>query len=107
EYLDRRYPEEAEEASQFHWVLLGKSKQSLYVVNRTVTGVLLDEVKGPAGRNYKEHVVRIATKHRIPDAVWESFDDALDALTAGGEPIPSEPESESEPEAPKKTQRRK
>ncbi|KAK6966696.1 hypothetical protein R3P38DRAFT_3245548 [Favolaschia claudopus] len=96
---------QAEEASEFHWVLLGKSKQSLYVVNRTVTGVLLDEVKGTTKST--SFGLSPATKHRIPDAVWESFDDALDALTAGGEPIPSEPESESEPEAPKKTQRRK
>ncbi|KAK7007964.1 hypothetical protein R3P38DRAFT_1623314 [Favolaschia claudopus] len=104
EYLDRCY---AEDATEFHWVLLSKSKQTLFALDRKVTGELLDEVKGAVGRNYKEHSIRIATKHRIPEAAWKSFDDALDAMTAGGEPIPSESESESELEPPPKPRARK
>ncbi|KAK7013585.1 hypothetical protein R3P38DRAFT_3005323 [Favolaschia claudopus] len=99
EYLDRCYPDDA---AEFHWVLLGKSKHTLFAMDRKVTGELLDEVKGAAGRGYREQTIRIATKHRIPEAAWKSFDDALDAMTAGGDPIPSESESESELEPPPK-----
>ncbi|KAK6971964.1 hypothetical protein R3P38DRAFT_3138412 [Favolaschia claudopus] len=104
EYLDRCYPDDA---AEFHWVLLGKSKQTLFAMDRKVTGELLDEVKGAAGRGYREQTIRIATKHRIPEAAWKSFDDALDAMTAGGDPIPSESESESELEPPPKRRARK
>ncbi|KAK7037120.1 hypothetical protein R3P38DRAFT_3263088 [Favolaschia claudopus] len=104
EYLDRCYPDDA---AEFHWVLLGKSKHTLFAMDRKVTGELLDEVKGAAGRGYREQTIRIATKHRIPEAAWKSFDDALDAMTAGGDPIPSESESESELEPPPKRRARK
>ncbi|KAK7000662.1 hypothetical protein R3P38DRAFT_3057202 [Favolaschia claudopus] len=97
EYLDRCY---AEDAAKFHW-------QTLFALDRKVTGELLDEVKGAVGRNYKQHSIHIATKHRIPEAAWKSFDDALEAMTAGGEPIPSESESESELEPPPKPRARK
>ncbi|KAK6983887.1 hypothetical protein R3P38DRAFT_3293198 [Favolaschia claudopus] len=82
-------------------------KETLFAMDRKVTGELLDEVKGAAGRGYREQTIRIATKHRIPEAAWKSFDDALDAMTAGGDPIPSESESESELERPPKPRARK
>ncbi|KAK6969265.1 hypothetical protein R3P38DRAFT_2576566, partial [Favolaschia claudopus] len=107
DYLDRCYPDDA---AEFHWVLLGKSKQTLFAMDRKVTGELLDEVKGAAGRGYREQTIHIGadqTKHRIPEATWKSFDDALDAMTAGGDPIPSESESESELEPPPKRRARK
>ena len=40
-------------AGFYHWILLGAAGHQLYVINRpTVTGKVLDEVKGTAGRKW-------------------------------------------------------
>lgn len=58
EFMDARYPENA--PPELHWVLLGKHQRTVFVKNRPdITGEELEDAKGPANRNHKDHIVRI------------------------------------------------
>ncbi|KAF8217043.1 hypothetical protein K438DRAFT_409593 [Mycena galopus ATCC 62051] len=58
EFLDARYRENRPPA--YHWVLINKDNRTLFVMKRpTITGELLDRVKGATNRKWKEHGVRI------------------------------------------------
>ncbi|KAJ7078996.1 hypothetical protein C8R44DRAFT_863019 [Mycena epipterygia] len=94
EFLDLRYPEDA--LPGYHWVVLGKHQRSLYVMHRPkINGELLNEAKGPVARNYMEHAVRIATKHKIPTSLFKGgLDKAIERLV-DGENLESESEAES------------
>ncbi|KAJ7904881.1 hypothetical protein B0H13DRAFT_2334535 [Mycena leptocephala] len=103
EFLDRRYPEDA--APAYHWVLVGKSRHTVYVLQRTIiTGEELEEAKGLKAQKRPEHAIRITTKNKITTSLLGAgFDDALEKVMAGQE-FPSESEAES---APERTVRRK
>ncbi|KAJ7508165.1 hypothetical protein B0H11DRAFT_2218162 [Mycena galericulata] len=83
QFLDLRYPENA--APKFHWMLVGKANRKLYIIGRPrITGAELNEAKGPTARNYLEHHIRIATKHKIPSSVLElGFQHAIEKLRSG------------------------
>ncbi|KAJ6469985.1 hypothetical protein C8R45DRAFT_1105076 [Mycena sanguinolenta] len=96
-FLDQRYPEEA-----YHWVLLNKDRLKLYVMKRPITGELLEEVKGSKSKPAAEHAIRIATKHKIPSAVYKiGFKKAVERMKLEGNPA-----SESENESPKRKHKR-
>lgn len=111
EFLDLRYLEDSGPNS-FHWVLLSKSQRKLFAMNRPhITGEEVDQAKGPANWKPKEHTVRIgesqfslcrrdrqisdvATKRKIPSAIYKNLTDAIKRLEAGEE-LASESEAES------------
>ncbi|KAJ7753473.1 hypothetical protein B0H16DRAFT_1459372 [Mycena metata] len=93
EFLDKRYPEDIE---GYHWTLVRKHGKQVFVMHRTnTTGQELEEAKGPATRKWMEHAVRVATKHKIPAAVWMGFDDAIEKLM-DGQHLASESEDEED-----------
>jgi hypothetical protein len=64
EFLDRRYPENA--APAYHWVLVRKSRQTQYVLQRTtITGEELEEAKGSNARKWQDHSIRIGEFYLI------------------------------------------
>ncbi|KAJ7731741.1 hypothetical protein B0H16DRAFT_1468913 [Mycena metata] len=93
EFLDKRYPKDIE---GYHWTLVRKHGKQVFVMHRTnTTGQELEEAKGPATRKWMEHAVRVATKHKIPAAVWMGFDDAIEKLM-DGQHLASESEDEED-----------
>ncbi|KAJ6552957.1 hypothetical protein B0H19DRAFT_1155328 [Mycena capillaripes] len=94
EFLDSRYPDLIPPA--LHWALLGKDQRTLFVMERdAITGAELDQAKGPAARKFKDHVLRIATKHKIPSSIFKNLPEAIERLR-DGEELASESECEEE-----------
>ncbi|KAJ7180883.1 hypothetical protein C8R46DRAFT_1028281 [Mycena filopes] len=92
EFLDAQYP--AEVVSSVHWILLGKAQRKLFVMDRdTISGVDVAEAIGSSKRPLQEHILRIATKHKIPFAQYKDLDAAVEKITDG-----QTLDSESEPE---------
>ncbi|KAJ7673165.1 hypothetical protein DFH06DRAFT_1174650 [Mycena polygramma] len=78
DFLDSRYGAPDGE-SDSHWLLVAKNNRKIYVKQGPVDGELLNSVKGLASghRKYKEHAVRILTRHRIPFALTRDWDVAV------------------------------
>ncbi|KAJ7020430.1 hypothetical protein C8F04DRAFT_1144145 [Mycena alexandri] len=78
EFLDTRYPEEGV-ASALHWLLLGKEQRSLYVMDReTITASDLTAAVSGGKRPSHEHVLRIATKHKLTSTVCKDLEGAIE-----------------------------
>ncbi|KAJ7175537.1 hypothetical protein C8R46DRAFT_1214008 [Mycena filopes] len=94
EFLDAQYgvPEGELDA---HWVLGAKNSRKIFVRRGPVDGELLDTVKGTASghRKYKEHAVRLVSRHRIPSNLTKNWDATVRRVTSG-----EELRSELEPE---------
>ncbi|KAJ7711475.1 hypothetical protein B0H16DRAFT_1628251 [Mycena metata] len=94
DFLDARYgvPEGERDS---HWVLAAKNSRKVFVKRGPINGELLDTVKGTASghRKYKEHTVRILSRHRIPFTITKDWNDAVHRVTSGEE-VKSESESD-------------
>ncbi|KAJ6507863.1 hypothetical protein C8R47DRAFT_1315308, partial [Mycena vitilis] len=94
--LDTRYGGAPDRESDSHWVLVAKHNRKIYVKRGPVDGELLNSVKGSASghRKYKEHAIRILTRHRIPFVLTQDWDVAV-GRAMEEEVLKSESEAES------------
>ncbi|KAJ7108859.1 hypothetical protein C8R43DRAFT_185311 [Mycena crocata] len=96
QYCTAKYGESVDPS----WLLVGKSRQKLFSMKkRTGTGEDLDDAAKGNGsnRNPKSLVIRIATRHKIPSAVYADGWEAAISRVEAGEDIPSESEIEDKP----------
>ncbi|KAJ6485463.1 hypothetical protein C8R47DRAFT_1130278 [Mycena vitilis] len=96
DFLDTRYGGAPDRESDSHWVLVAKHNRKIYVKRGPVDGELLNSVKGSASghRKYKEHAIRILTRHRIPFVLTQDWDVAV-GRAMEEEVLKSESEAES------------
>ncbi|KAJ7443310.1 hypothetical protein FB451DRAFT_1437699 [Mycena latifolia] len=91
QYLDIVYGSE-----ECHWVLVKKERQKILAMKRkTYTGDDLVQAKGTAARGWRECVIRIASRHTIPSAVYRDWPAAIEKAKAG-ERFPSELRSDTD-----------